>query len=633
VRVSLNRRVRRVLRDLPSGSLLAILLVHPVQAAPPSSQSLSVDLSTVSERLVRAELKLDVDAGPLTLVYPQWIPGEHGPTNPINDLVELEITAGSTPLVWRRDPANLHAFVMNVPKRSSLTVRYALVTAIGGRGATSPAMATDALAILKWNQVVLYPLGANPALLKVSATLRLPPAWTFATALSPVSERPVVRFAPVSLEKLVDSPVAVGRDRKVIALQAPGAPPHTLAIFADGASALELSMPRQLAFGRLITEAGRLFGSYPYSRYTFLLSLSDHVPHGGLEHHESSDNRIAERSLIEDGLFEVRSGLLPHELVHAWNGKLLRPEGLVVKDFQTPYHTELLWIYEGLTTYLGEVLTARSGLRTVEVERDALAVLAAQMTTRSGRAWRSVQDTATSVPALNSAAREWRGRRRGLDYYPEAALVWLEADVFIRKATDGKSSLDNFCRTFYGRHADGNPRVVPYSLSDVVTSLNAIAPSDWQGFFAKRIQSVSPAAPVAGLELSGWRLAYRDAPTSAWKNRELAAKEIDLSHTLGLVLRDDGTVLDVLAGSPGAEAGIAPSSKVISVDGKRFDRNRLRDALKGTLRHPDVELIVENQDTFKVHRLKWRGGDRFPMLERLADRPDLLTPILSSKPM
>jgi predicted metalloprotease with PDZ domain len=629
----LNRRDWRVLRDLLTGSLFAILLAQPVQAAAPSSQSLFVDLSTVSERLVRAELKLEVDAGPLTLVYPQWIPGEHGPTNPINDLVELEITMGGAPLAWHRDPANLHAFVVNVPKRTTLTVRYALVTAIGGRGAMSPAMATDALAILKWSQVVLYPLGANPALLNVSANLRLPPAWTFATALAPVSERPVVRFAPVSLEKLVDSPVAMGRDSKVVALQAPGAPPHTLVIFADGASSLDLSMSRQLAFGRLVTEAGRLFGSYPYPRYTFLLSLSDHVPHGGLEHHESSDNRIAERSLVEDGLFEVRSGLLPHELVHAWNGKLLRPEGLVVKDFQTPYHTELLWIYEGLTTYLGEILTARSGLRAVEIERDALAVLASQMATRSGRAWRSVEDTATSVPVLNSAVREWRGRRRGLDYYPEAALVWLEVDATIRIATSGKRSLDDFCRTFYGRHADGKPRVIPYGLPDVIAALNAIAASDWAGFFAKRIGSVSPAAPVAGLELSGWRLVYRDVPTAAWKNRELAAKEIDLSHTLGLVLRDDGTVIDVLAGSPAAGAGIAPASRVISVQGKRLNRDRLRDALKGTLRHPDVELIVENQDTFKIHRLKWRGGDRFPVLERLADRPDLLTPILSSSPM
>ncbi len=633
MRVSLNRRNWRVLSDLRSTSLLAILLVHPARAAVPSAQSLFVDLSTVSQRVVRAELKLEVDAGPLTLVYPQWIPGEHGPTNPINDLVELEITMGGTPLVWRRDPENLHAFVVTVPKRSTIVVRYALVTAVGGRGAMSPAMATDALAILKWNQVVLYPLGANPALLKVSASLRLPSAWTFATALSPISERPVVRFAPVSLEKLVDSPVALGRDSKVIELHAPGAPPHTLAIFADGASSLNLSTSRQHAFGRLVAEAGRLFGSYPYSRYTFLLSLSDHVPHGGLEHHESSDNRIAERSLVEDGLFEVRSGLLPHELVHAWNGKLLRPEGLVVKDFQTPYHTELLWIYEGLTTYLGEVLTARSGLRTVEVERDALAVLAAQMTTRSGRAWRSVEDTATSVPALNTAAREWRGRRRGLDYYPEAALVWLEVDVFIRKATEGKHSLDDFCRTFYGRHADGKLRVVPYSLPNVVTALNAIVASDWQGFFAKRIQMISPVAPVAGLEMSGWRLAFRDVPTSAWKNREIAAKEIDLSHTLGLVLRDDGTVIDVLAGSPAAGAGIAPASKIISVQGKRLSRDRLRDALMATARHPGVELIVENQDTFKVHRLKWRGGDRFPVLERLADRPDLLTPILSSSPM
>ena len=629
----MSRIIGAVGRNRLSSLLLVILVGLAGDAAAQSSLSLSVDLTTVSERLVRSELKLDADAGPLTLVYPQWIPGEHGPTNPINDLVELEITSGGAPLRWQRDPANLHAFTVNVPKRGTLTVRYALVTAIGGRGATSPAMATEALAILKWSQVVLYPLGSDPARLNVAATLRLPAAWTFATALAVVSERPVVRFAPVSLEKLVDSPVALGRDSKVIPLQAPGAPPHTLAIFADGAAALELSLPRQQAFGRLALEAGRLFGGYPYARYTFLLSLSDHVPHGGLEHHESSDNRIAERSLVDDALFEVRAGLLPHELVHAWNGKLLRPEGLVVKDFQTPYHTELLWVYEGLTTYLGEVLTARSGLRTPEAERDALAVLAAQMATRSGRGWRSVEDTAASVPLLNVAAREWRGRRRGLDYYPEAALVWLEADVLIRKASAGKRSLDDFCRTFHGRHADGKPRVVPYALADVIAALNAVVPSDWQGFFDRRIRSVSPGTPTGGLEQAGWRLVYRDTPTQAWKNREAASKEIDLSYTLGLVLRDDGTVLDVLAGSPAAAAGIAPASRIISVQGRRLTRDRIRDALRSTVRQGELELIVENQEVFKVHRLKWRGGDRFPVLERLTDRPDLLTPILSPSPM
>jgi predicted metalloprotease with PDZ domain len=380
-----------------------------------------------------------------------------------------------------------------------------------------------------------------------------------------------------------------------------------------------------------VIEAGALFGAWPYGRYQFLLSLSDHVPHGGLEHHESSDNRVWERTLLDDAQFAVRAGLLPHELVHVWNGKHRRPNGLATPDYQQPMKTELLWIYEGLTTYLGEVLTARSGLRSPELAREALALTAATMDARPGRAWRPLADTAVAAPVLGAAAREWRGLRRGLDYYPESALIWLEADVLIRQKTNGQRSLDDFCRAFYGKTAKGVPAVVPYALDDVLSALEATAPLDWRGFFKARVYTPTPRAPLAGIEQGGWKLVYQDAPPTFFKYAEQATKEIDLSFSLGLVLRDDGTVIDVLPGAPAARAGIGPAMKVIAVNGRRLTRDVLRATVRATKTRPDVDLLVEANDHFRTHRLIWRGGDRYPTLERNPPREDLLSTILSPR--
>ena len=381
---------------------------------------------------------------------------------------------------------------------------------------------------------------------------------------------------------------------------------------------------------RLCSEAGSLFGGWPYRRYHFLLCLSDHIPHGGLEHHECSDNRLPERTLLEDARCITRAGLLPHEMVHSWNGKHRRPAGLATADYQQPMKTELLWVYEGLTSYLGETLTARAGLRTVTEARDALAYTAAQLDSRPGRSWRPLADTAVAAPVLSTAVREWRGWRRALDYYPESQLIWLDADVVIRQKT-GRRSLDDFCHSFLGKSAKGVASVVPYTLDDLVAALNAVCPHDWKGFFQARVYRTSARAPLGGIEQGGWRLVYRETPTQFFKHAETANKEMDYTFSLGLMLNEEGVVSDVLPGSPAGRAGLGPASRVLAVNGRRLTRDVLRAAVDATRTKPDVELLVESADFFRHHRLAYKGGNRFPTLDRDNARPDLLTAILSPR--
>jgi predicted metalloprotease with PDZ domain len=386
----------------------------------------------------------------------------------------------------------------------------------------------------------------------------------------------------------------------------------------------------------LVVEAHVLFGAWPYRRYRFLLALSEVVPHGGLEHHECSDNRAPERTLVDEAPWTLRAGLLPHELVHAWNGKHRRPEGLVTRDFQQPMRTELLWIYEGLSTYLGEVLTARAGLRTLAEARDALAYSTATQDACSGRTWRSLADTAISAPVLTHAVREWRSLRRGLDYYPESQLIWLEADEVIRSESKGQRSLDDFCRAFFGRTARGLPAVVPYSLDDFLRGLAEICPHPWREFFQARVYATTPHPPLVAIEQAGWNLSYVPEPTSYFRHIEEATKELDYTFSLGIVLKHDGTILDVVEGRPAALAGIAPAGRLIAVNGRKFSKESLRAAVGASAGHAGVALLVENDGFFRTHDLAhsahWKGGHRYPTLTRNERLPDLLSVIWGASP-
>jgi predicted metalloprotease with PDZ domain len=598
-------------------------------AAPTAPITVKVDASEAPRRVFHAQLAFPVEPGPLTLYYPKWLPGNHRPTGPIANLVGVHMSAAGQPIPWHRDDVDVYAFHCQVPAGvRTLEVALDYVTPSRGPGRFDPA-ATDQLMILNWNLVVLYPQGRPAGDNLYQASLRLPAGWKLGTALPVQSQSgDTTWFAPVSLTTLIDSPVLAGAHYRSISLSSPGAPPQELDLAADSEAALDLPPSLVDQYKQLMTETAVLFGAYHYGRYHFLVSLSD-VGHGsGLEHHESSDNRAPERSLVDEKGRKVVATLLPHEYVHSWNGKYRRPSGLATPDYQQPMKGELLWIYEGLTSYLGNVLTARSGLYTPEQFRDDLARTAARMSHQAGREWRSLADTAVSAQILYEAPGEWGALRRGGDFYPESILLWLEVDVAIRQQTKGRRSLDDFCRAFLG--APGGPATVKtYGLDDVVAALNEVAPRDWASFFRARVYEVTPRLPLHGIEQGGWKLIYNDKPNELGQAAEGLFHFMDLTHSLGMVLgkgNDAGTPIgDVVPGMPAAQAGLAPGMRLIAVNGKKFSPEVLGDALKG---QTTVQLLIENVGFYKTYTLNFKDASRSPHLMRDMATPDLLSEII-----
>jgi len=584
-----------------------------------------VDATDAPRKIIHARLEIPASPGPLTLVYPKWLPGDHAPTGPITDLTGLKMHAAGQDVAWHRDPEDMYAFKLEVPAgAASLQVALDYLLPAGGDSSAS-----DKLADICWNEVLLYPKGAKARDVQFSPALRLPDGWQFGTALPPITQLGnAIQFGIVSLESLVDSPVVAGAYFRTVDLSPGAAPPHFLHMAADSAAALELKPEDARRFARLVPETGALFGARHYRSYHFLLTLSDHVAHFGLEHHESSDDRVPEKYLIDADLLKSQATLLPHEMVHSWNGKYRRPVGLATPDFQQPMDDELLWVYEGLTDYLDGVLATRCGLWTEDDYRQRLAIDAARLDHEPGRTWRPLIDTAVAAQLLYSAPKAGSAWRRGVDFYPEGALIWLEADTLIRQETGGRRSLDDFCKRSFGGES-GSPRVVTYTLDDVVNALNGIAPHDWRGFFQSRVYVTTPRAPLGGIENAGWRLGYTNTPTPMLKSMETAKKYTDLRYSLGLTLKEDGAVQDVIPGSPAAKAGVAPAMNILAVNGRRWTADRLHTAIQvASTNTAPIELLVENDDYFKTCKLDYPQGDKYPCLQRDPSKPDLLAHIL-----
>ncbi len=406
---------------------------------------------------------------------------------------------------------------------------------------------------------------------------------------------------------------------------------HYLHIAADGDAATNLPPAIEQGFKNLVQEAGAIFGSRHYRDYHFLLTLSDHVAHFGLEHHESSDDRVNERTFLDESGRKVEAGLLPHEFVHSWNGKFRRPAGLATGDYQKPMQGDLLWVYEGLTEYLGEILTPRSSLTTPEEFREDLAIEAAKLDRKTGRAWRPLEDTAVAAQLLYEARSDYADYRRSTDYYPEGTLIWLEADVMIRQLSKGTKSLDDFCRSFHGG-LGGAPDLKPYTFDDVVAALNATQPYDWASFLRTRLTSTSPHAPLGGIENGGWKLTYTAEPSAMSKAHEEFSKNIDLMFSLGMLVKEDGTIVDVALGGPAQLAGIAPSAKLIAINRREFTPTELREAVGRTPSATGpLELLVKDGDYYNTIKVDYHGGHKYPHLERDATKPDLLTQIIAPK--
>jgi predicted metalloprotease with PDZ domain len=611
---------------------LCFVLASLAHAAPLAT--LEVDASDAPRGIQRAHLVMPAKPGNLTLLYPKWLHGEHAPNGPIGGLSGLKFTSGGTALTWRRDDVDMFAFHVTVPAgANSLEASFEVLSELDARSPNTLRLATDAVGIIIWSELMLVPAGVQSDDMQVAASLRLPSGWKFGTALpSKGSGNGVIQFGQVSLTTLIDSPVLTGRYFRTESLG--GTPAVYMHLAGDSASAIAMPAESLTQYRKLVQEATALFGATHYNEYHFLWSLSDLIDYEGIEHHESSDNRSGEKALIDGDLRRSSdvATLLPHEYTHSWNGKFRRPVGLATGNYSTPQRGELLWVYEGLTEYIGRVLSARTGLASPADARDAWADAAAWAQVRKGREWRSLADTAISGPIIYDTAAAWQDRTRGSDFYTESALLWLEADTVIRTKSGGSKSIDDFCKLFHGAPSTG-PKVVPYDFNDVVKTLNAVQPYDWRTFWNERLNRLRAEAPLEGIKASGWRLTFDSEPTAEQKGDEARQKRTDLQYSLGFDLRDEGAIItNIVPGSPADAAGIAPGSQLLAVDGRKYSKDLLQSTLNADASDTRViKLLIQKDDSFRMVDLHYAGKARYPRLERDATVPDLLSAIMAPR--
>jgi len=610
-------------RLLPLLAVLFVITTHAALAQAGQTISLTVDATKTPQKLLHAHLVMPVKPGPLTLYYPKWIPGEHGPEGPIASLTGLKFEADGKTIPWQRDLLDVFTFHLEIPAGASqLDANYDYIEPAGGS-------ATDKLLVLEWNEVALYPAGIPAEQLMYETKLLMPDGWKFGTPL-PVSNQSgnQVSFKPISFDLLVDSPVITGEFYRAIDLTPPGEPiHHQIDMVADSEAALAMSAENQKQMTNLVAESGKLFGARHYRDYHFLLALSDHVAHFGLEHHESNDSRLPERVLISPGAGMALGGLLSHEFVHSWNGKFRRPADLTVPYYEEPMKTDLLWGYEGLTDFLGPMLAARSGLWTPDQYHEYLASIAAMLGPgRPGRTWRPLLDTASGEPGV-SGRGGWMNWRRGTDYYDEGDLLWLEVATIIHRESHGQRSIDDFCQAFHGGPNNG-PQVKTYTFDELVGALNAVAPFDWAGFFHTRLDSTAADSPVGGIQNAGWKVTFNDEPSKLQGRRGNTG---DL-YSIGLQIGSDGTVSDALVGGPAFQAGISSGMKVMGVNGRVYTHDLLEDAIKAAKdTSQPITLLVVVDDYFQTSAINYHGGDRYPHLAREDSKPDYLDEIIKGR--
>jgi predicted metalloprotease with PDZ domain len=620
-----------------SATALALALAFPARAdvpAPvdqpyPGTMVLNVDATDLSQQIFRMHMTIPVKPGPLTLLYPQWLPANHGPNGPITQLAGLKFTANGNPVAWTRDPLHVYAFHLTVPEgATTLEADYQYLSPLDtGQGRITM---TDDILGVQWISTTLYPAGYVARGVNVQANLKLPAGWQYATALETDNRAgDDVHFKTSDLETLMDSPLFAGRYVKRFDLD-PGAKVRvTLNVFADTPESLE-AKPEQIAPHRaLVQQAYKLYGSYHYDHYDFLLALSDEFGGIGREHHQSSENGVKPGYFTEWAKGEAGRELLPHEYTHSWDGKFRRPAGQNVPDFNTPMDNELLWVYEGQTQYWGNVLAARSGLVAPAGARDALAASAARYDSVTGRAWRTVQDTVYD-PIMNARRPlGWANWQRSEDYYVEGMLIWLDVDTRIREMSGDKRSLDDFARAFYGVN-NGSHLPAFYTFDDVVATLNKVQPYDWAAFLRTKLDGHGPGAPLDGLARAGWKLVYTDTPTDYVKGMEERNKALDLTYSLGFSVAQDGAVRNVVWDGPAFRAGLAANSTVMAVNDRVYKPELLKAAIKEAKDGKPIRLLVRKGNVLRTIALDYRGGLRYPRLERIPGTKDRLEAIFAA---
>ena len=623
-------------RSLQAGlSLLVLFIALPVARAQKTPIQITADLSDAPRKLFHAEVDLPVTPGPLTLTTPKWIPGHHTPNGAVAEITGVVFTANGQTLAWRRDDVDLYQFHLTIPQGVS-TLHAHLDCIVTDR-------VSQKLAAMEWEALMLYPANTPVRDIPIQPSVKVPPGWGIGTALTPVSSGAypvpapgaVTQFAATTVEQLQDSPIIAGQYFHEFPLAPEITPKHYIDVVSDLAEDSNLRPAVLASLSNLVREADALYGSHHYHVYHFLLTLSDVAGGGGLEHGQSSDNGVGEKGFA-DGAHELREAdLLPHEFTHSWNGKYRRPAGLYQPDFATPQQGALLWVYEGMTQYLGSVLAARAGFETQAQYRDRLAETAAILDYTPGREWRSTEDTAIAASVVRSYT-PWMNWRRGQDYYQEGLLLWLDADTLIRKLTQNQKSLNDFEKIFLGKGGNTGPLIVTYDFNELVQDLNAVAPYDWATFLHDRIDKINPHADLAGIEQGGYRLVYKDKPSATQHTmagmpggRRAGA---GCWFSIGLSVGGDGSISDVRWNGPADKANLAPGEKIIAVNGQIFSAEALQAAIKAAKGNTEpIHLIVQADAFVSMADIDYHDGERYPLLERVEGTPAYLDDI--TKPL
>ncbi|HVZ21118.1 MAG TPA: hypothetical protein VG871_08650, partial [Vicinamibacterales bacterium] len=597
----------------------------------PGTLTLSVDATDITRRIFHVHEVVPIAPGaPLVLLFPQWLPGNHAPEGRIDLLGGLQVHAGSTRVDWTRDSANVYAFHVTPPAgAASLDITFDFESPL--LGAQGRQVMTPEMLSLQWNQMLLYPAGYFTRDISIDATLTVPDGWTVATALDRQDTRGnVVVFKRTSLNTLVDSPAVAGRYFKSYDLDPGGPAPVHLDVVADRPELLEAKPEQLQAHRNLVQQAYKLFGSHHYDHYDFLFSLSDHLGGIGLEHHRSSEDGSVPGYFTEWTKNADERDLLSHEYTHSWNGKFRRPADLWTPNYNVPMRDSLLWVYEGQTQYWGEVLAARAGLWTRQQALDQLAIVAATYDMRVGRSWRALQDTTNDPIIAQRRSQPWPSWGRREDYYYEGLLIWLDADTLIREKSNGRKSLDDFAKTFFGID-NGSYVTVTYQFDDVVKALNAVQPYDWAAFLRARLDGHGPGAPLDGFARGGYKLVYTETPSDYFKGVESSRNSTDLTYGLGLATASDGRLTAVMWDSPAFKASLVPGEQITAVNGTAFRGDRLKDAVTQAKTSGHIDLLVKNGDRFRTVSIPYTGGLRYPHLERTAATPARLDDILAPR--
>ena len=618
----------------PQPAALPAPIVAPADTAYPGTILLLVDVTKTTDRILEVHETIPVKGRDVTLLYPEWLPGTHSPSNPIGELAGLVVTANGKRISWVRDRVNMYAFHVEVPKdAATLEVDFQYLAPQNPKRGRISAKFAD----VTWNSVLFYPAGYFARDIKFEAAIRLPEGWKFACSLEVKSQSGnLVQFKGTTLNSLVDSPLYTGVNFKRVDLSTGPDNPVYLDVFADKPGDLEITAEELEFHNNLVIEAQKLFNSHHYDHYDFLFTVSDTIGGKGLEHHQSSEDGSPAKYFTNWDAGVGGRALLPHEYTHSWNGKFRRPADLWTPNFNVPMRNDLLWVYEGLTNYYGNVLTARSGMRTPEEARDVIAQIAAAFEISPGRTWRSLEDT-TNQPIISShfaAPETWPSWQRSYDYYSESDLVWLDADTKIRELSGGKKSLDDFARLLFGIE-NGSYVTITYTFEDLLKALNSVQPYDWAEFFRTRVYEVNPKVPENGITQGGYLLVYNDNEPE-WLKKADSSRGVSFGTSLGFALKSEegsdspGSVDYVWWDSLAFKAGITPDMQLQGVNDQKYTLTGLAEAILAAEKSKEpIKLLFKRGSEFVTISLDYHGGMRYPHLERVDTTRDWLDAILT----